>query len=90
MALYTIQEETLTDIGDAIRAKTGTTDTISPLDMPEAISSIETGGMDFDELIAQGVLTIDKTDEESGIVPFTNADQLGGIAAEEYPDQASR
>lgn len=84
MALYTIKEETLTDIGDAIRAKLGTEETISPLDMPEAISSIETGGMDFDELVAQGVLTIDKTDEESGVIPFTNADQLGGIAAAEY------
>lgn len=52
MALYTIKGETLTDIGDAIRAKLGTEETISPLDMPEAISSIENGGMNFDELVA--------------------------------------
>lgn len=44
MAIYTIQDTTLTDIADAIREKSGTTDLIAPLDMARVISAIETGG----------------------------------------------
>ena len=43
MAGYIIQGETLTAIADSIRAKTGTTEAITPADMPTAIEGI-TGG----------------------------------------------
>ena len=39
-----IEESTLTAIGDSIRAKTGKTDMISPLQMPTEIASIQSGG----------------------------------------------
>ena len=41
---YTIEESTLTGIGNAIRAKTGKTDMISPLQMPTEIENIQGGG----------------------------------------------
>lgn len=44
MSKVFIQEETLTNIGSAIREMTGKTDLIAPGDMPAEIRSIETGG----------------------------------------------
>ena len=43
MKEYLIKGETLTDIADAIRAKTGETENIAPGDMPMKIAEIETG-----------------------------------------------
>lgn len=42
--LALIKEQTLTNIGDAIREKTSTTDLIIPKDMPAKIRSISSGG----------------------------------------------
>lgn len=42
--LALIKEQTLTNIGDAIREKTSTTDLIMPKDMPSKIRSISSGG----------------------------------------------
>ena len=44
MAKIFIEESTLSAIGDSIRAKTGKTDMIPPLNMPTEIASIQTGG----------------------------------------------
>lgn len=44
MGKYIIKEETLTDIANAIRFKTGKSDPITPLEMPEEILSISGGG----------------------------------------------
>lgn len=44
MADRLIQTGTLSDIADAIRAKTGKSAIMTPLEMPEEIASIETGG----------------------------------------------
>lgn len=44
MSKIFIEESTLTSIGNAIRTKTGSTEMIAPLDMPNEISSIETSG----------------------------------------------
>lgn len=41
---YLIRGRTLTDIGDAIRDKTGSAEQIGPLDMPDVIRGIQTGG----------------------------------------------
>ena len=43
MAKIFIEESTLSAIGDSIRAKTGKTDMIPPLNMPTEIASIQTG-----------------------------------------------
>lgn len=43
MAKYVIEDTTLTSIADAIRTKTGTTDTYTPTDMATAIEGIEVG-----------------------------------------------
>lgn len=44
MSEYIVQGESLTLIADAIRAKTGATDTITLAQMPELINGIQTGG----------------------------------------------
>ena len=44
MSKVFIEESTLTAIGDSIRAKTGKTDMIPPLQMPTEIASIQSGG----------------------------------------------
>ena len=44
MPEYLIQGKTLTGIADAIRAKTGESGQVTPLEMPEKIASIQTGG----------------------------------------------
>ena len=44
MSKYAIEDSTLIAIGDAIRSKTGTTNTMSPSEMATAIGTIEGGG----------------------------------------------
>lgn len=61
MSEYLIQGDTLTAIGDAIRAKDGSTELIPPGDMPAKIAAIETGGSGI-ELIA----TFPATEEING------------------------
>lgn len=48
MSKVSIEESTLSAIGDAIREKTGESELLSPLSMPAAISSISGGGDDED------------------------------------------
>ena len=43
MSKVSIEESTLSAIGDAIRAKTGESTLLSPLDMPAEISKISGG-----------------------------------------------
>lgn len=58
--LALIKEKTLSDIGDAIREKTETTEKLKPKEMPAKIKSIQTG-VSIDDLLAKGYnLTIDK------------------------------
>ena len=49
MAQVFIEETTLTSIGDAIREKGGTNELINPLDMPNAIANLPSGGGDLPE-----------------------------------------
>ena len=44
MSKVSIEESTLSAIGNAIREKTGESALLSPLDMPTAISGISGGG----------------------------------------------
>lgn len=44
MSTMLIQSDTLSDIADAIRSKTGGSNTMTPLEMPTEISNIPTGG----------------------------------------------
>ena len=55
MAKVFIEETTLTSIGDAIRDKAGTNELISPLDMPNAISNLPSGGGGGDLPRCEGV-----------------------------------
>ena len=54
MSKVAINEITLTNIGDAIREKTGKTDLIAPGDMPAEIASISTGGEGIEIEPAEG------------------------------------
>lgn len=54
MSLYTIKEETLTAIGDAIREKNGSTETYSSSEMAAAIRAIEVGTGGIGEVILTG------------------------------------
>lgn len=47
MSKVSIEESTLSAIGDAIREKTEETELLSPLDMPAAIRSISGGGSEY-------------------------------------------
>lgn len=49
MAIYTIEDTTITNIADAIREKNGSTNKYNPSQMPDAIRAIETGGSSSDE-----------------------------------------
>lgn len=51
MSIYTIQSETLTDIADAIRSKTGSSALIPTENMASEITNIPSGGTEFDVLI---------------------------------------
>ena len=53
MAKYSIDDSTLIAIGDAIREKNGTSETMTPAEMAAAISAIEAGG-GYDEGYAAG------------------------------------
>lgn len=56
MSKVAINEITLTNIGDAIREKTGKTDLIAPVDMPAEIASISTsgGGIEVEPIVLSG------------------------------------
>jgi hypothetical protein len=43
--LYSIKEETLTSIANAIRSKNGSSDTYTPSEMADAIAAISGGGI---------------------------------------------
>lgn len=47
-----IQEKTLTDIADAIREKSGTTDQMTPVEMSQKIKDIKSGGTDIVQLFS--------------------------------------
>ncbi len=51
--MYAIQKNTLTEIADAIKEKTGKTDKLNPEEMPEEIRSISEG-VELPELINEG------------------------------------
>lgn len=51
---YVIDSETLTDIADAIRAKTGDNASMTPLEMPDEIASISGGDPLFHEKVGDG------------------------------------
>ena len=57
MSKYTIDSSTLTDIADAIRTQTGGSSQITPLEMPTAIGSIESGisNKDFVENVVKAL-----------------------------------
>ena len=58
MAVYTIQDTTLSAIADAIREKNGKSDLIVPTNMPTEIRSIKTGGgggADIEPIVLSGV-----------------------------------
>lgn len=59
MANVFIEEQTMTNIGSAIRTKKGTTDLILPEDMPEEILSIETGTDTSDATVTESDLAKD-------------------------------
>ena len=59
MSKYVIDSETLTDIADAIRAKTGDSASMTPLEMPDEIASISGGGGGYFELLEEITVTED-------------------------------
>lgn len=64
MGSYIIQSQTLTDIADAIRNKAGSSSSLTPLEMPNAIANISSG-------ISINTITI-----EIGTNSVTNAGNL--------------
>lgn len=81
-----IREPTLTAIGDAIRAKTGGTELLSPAQMVTAINSISAGAAPYgfvsEETIA---VTQDYTTDDTG-----NAQTMNELFVPSYTDTADR
>ena len=80
MAEYLIQGEALDEIADAINAKTGGSDSMTPAEMVEAIEGIETGGgVNIAQLVpgVYNTLTVDQYGRITGqtarinIIPLT-------------------
>ena len=76
MSKLFIEDTTLTAIGDAIRTKTGTTEPISPLDMPTVIGGITTGGGDGGGNIAAKIV--------DGTITELTAEDLAGATTIRY------
>lgn len=53
MSIYLIQGETLAALGDAIRAKTGETEPLTPADMATAISGLDVGGFELPDYLTE-------------------------------------
>ena len=71
MATKTILDSTLTAIANAIRAKTGDSGTMTPLEMPEEIENIPTGGGGdtLDEVLLSKTSTAYTNNTFSGEIP---------------------
>ena len=65
MSLMFIDSGTLTDIADAIRAKTGDSNSMTPLEMPTEIANIPTS-------IGGEVLDVDSVTANSAVTTYTN------------------
>lgn len=80
MAEYLIQEETLKQIADAIRTKTGEEGEMTPVEMPEKIEGIK----GLWEQIQDGTLTEWVDDEiiEMTVSPFQNCTSLEKVSCE--------
>lgn len=86
MSRVSINETTLTAIGDAIRGKTGKSDLIAPGDMPAEITGIVSGGADpvIEELEITANGTYNAYDGVDGFAPVVvNVPQDGAPTAEE-------
>lgn len=75
MSKVFIEESTLTNIANAIRDKDGTTDLISPLDMPSKITNLPTGGGGED--VEPIVLTGNQPYGCSGAIASTYIEKFG-------------
>lgn len=98
MSEYIIQEETLTDIADAIRSKTGESNIINTMEMAEKIRSISGGSelieltkSEYDSLEAQGLIEEgqvyyikDYTEGGSGkdVTPYLDSIEIQANAAQ--------
>lgn len=71
MATKLIQESTLTNIANAIRAKTGKVDTMTPPEMPSEIGSISGGSSD--KVLLQTI----KLDEDVSLITFDVSNYVG-------------
>ena len=87
MSKVFIEETTLTNIGDAIREKTGKNDLIAPGDMPREIRGIESGGGGGIE-VEPIVLTGDCTSVCSGPIPNTYLQLFGDTITTKQIDDA--
>ena len=72
MSTMLIQSDTLDDIADAIRAKTGSVSTMTPLEMPTEIANISGGG-DITLLHSAGLTRSQINGENRTIYTFTEA-----------------
>ena len=82
--LYSIKAETLTNIADAIRSKTGKEDLIAPQNMATEIGAIESGGA-IEAITIESNGTYTAPDGIDGYSPITvNVPQEGGIPEEAF------
>ena len=80
MAVKTINDEILTDIADAIREKGGTSDTLYPHEMPDAIRELETG-----EIANHTEITVTPTDSNQTITPSGDYNGFSKVVVSKIP-----
>ena len=80
MAVKTINDEILTNIADAIRAKGGTSETLYPHEMAQAISDLETG-----EIANLTEITVTPTDSNQTITPSGNYNGFSKVVVNAIP-----
>lgn len=88
MSLMFIDSDTLSDIADAIRTKKGTSNEMTPLDMPTEIASIPSGGgggevYEYDSGTSHYFREVTKT------VTIQNSGTLYVMVGENYSSQRS-
>lgn len=89
MSIYTIQSETLTDIADAIRGKTGSSALIPTENMASEIANIPSGGgTEFDVLIDWALYShVAAFDSISMPANYTDYDHLAIAVIQDNVDQ---
>lgn len=90
MAKYSIEQSTLTSIGDAIREKTGMSELIPVNELASSIAAIQSGGADFNVSNLNGYFCINRLDSATTPSLATHTAWKSTIIDEVYTPSTQR